>query len=211
MKLSISILGIKNNELLDIINNSQADYIHLDVMDGKFVNNKNLTPRELTAIIKQCKKPLDIHIMANQLKEYIYNIDLNNIEYITFHYESINQISSSIKYIKEKNIKCGIAIKPSTPINILKPYLEEIDLILIMSVEPGFSGQTFLTNTYNRIKEVKKMIANKKIVIEIDGGINSNNIKQISENGADIVVVGSYITNSNNINETIKTLKEIIS
>ncbi len=196
MKLSVSILNSKDkNKTITKLNNSNIDYYHIDVMDGIFVSQKAMPLEEISQIISITNKPLDVHLMVDDpLKyiEYLGKIDL--VTYITFHLEINKEIMRLISQIKAYNKKVGLSIKPNTNLDLLKPYLPYIDLILIMTVEPGCGGQTFLTSSIDRILIIKQMVKNYNIKLEVDGGINDNTIKLISD--VDIAVVGSYITTS---------------
>ena len=196
MKLSVSILNSKDkNKTITKLNNSNIDYYHIDVMDGIFVSQKAMPLEEISQIISITNKPLDVHLMVDDpLKyiEYLGKIDL--VTYITFHLEINKEIMRLISQIKAYNKKVGLSIKPNTNLDLLKPYLPYIDLILIMTVEPGCGGQTFLTSSIDRILIIKQMVKNYNIKLEVDGGMNDNTIKLISD--VDIAVVGSYITTS---------------
>ena len=179
-------------------------------MDGEFVNNYQMPPREVREITSYAKKPLDIHLMVENPIEYIEELQNLNVEYITFHIEVLHNIEELINKCKELNYKVGLAIKPNTNINELKPYLKYIDLILVMSVEPGFGGQKFIENTIARIEKIRKMLIKNKcenILIEVDGGINDTNIKSLIDTKVDIAVSGSYIVNSSNYQNQIDTLR----
>lgn len=206
IKISTSILSSKNRqESIIKLNNSNTDYLHIDVMDGKFVPNYQFSIEEINNILPLSEKKIDIHLMVENPEKYLEKINhSNNIEFITIHIEINNNIKDIINIIKNKGYKVGIAIKPNTNINTLKPYINDIDLILIMSVEPGFGGQEFIENTINRINNIKQL--KKDIIIEVDGGINNNTINLIKEN-IDIAVVGSYIIKQENYNKAINILK----
>ena len=199
MKISASFLTIDNIDNVDKLADCDIDYLHLDIMDGIFVNNKN----EVTNISN--KKPLDVHLMVNDVYKYIDKYAKLNPLFITFHYEINDSIIDVINYIKKFNIKVGLSIKPSTKVEEIIPYLPYLDLVLVMSVEPGAGGQTFIMDTVDKIKKLKELKGN--YLIEVDGGINDNTINLVSD--ADIIVVGSYIT-SGNYEERIKKLKEKI-
>ena len=202
MKISTSILNMeKDLKHLTELNNTSTDYIHLDIMDGIFVSNTS----DMYNFIKnnEINKPLDIHLMVENVDEYIEKYSKLNPEFITFHVEVSNTLSL-INKVKEKNIKVGLAISPKTDIKLLMPYLKDIDLILVMSVEPGYGGQEFLESTYSKLEELNKLKHNYSFLLEVDGGINNYNSKKIN---ADMIVVGSYITKSNNMQEMIDTLK----
>ena len=199
MKISASFLTIGNIENVNKLVNCDIDYLHLDMMDGIFVNNKN----EVINITN--KKPLDVHLMVNDVYKYIDKYKNLNPSFITFHYEVDADILDVINYIKKFNIKVGLSIKPSTKVEEIIPYLPYLDLVLVMSVEPGQGGQVFIMDTVDKIKRLKELKGN--YLIEVDGGINDSTIDLVKD--ADIVVVGSYIT-SGNYEERIKSLKEKI-
>lgn len=196
MKLSVSILNSKDRkEMIDKLNNTNISYIHMDVMDGKFVSQNTLSYQELRELSSFSNKKLDVHLMMDNPEEYINNIkDLNNIENITIHLEIDKDIKKILSMIKSLGIKRGISIKPNTDINKLLPYLNDIDLILVMTVEPGLGGQQFLESSTKRLKEIKELIGTRNILLEVDGGINNNTINLVKD--ANIAVVGSYITKS---------------
>lgn len=188
MKLALSVLQIKDEEKLKSIKNLDVDYIHLDIMDGIFVPNKT---DDISDIIKTLDKPIDVHLMVSDIISYINKYALLNPEFITFHVEAVDNPLEIINYIKSKNIKVGISIKPNTSIDKIKDYLDLVDLVLVMTVEPGYGGQKYLDSVTYKINELKSY--NGKFKIEVDGGINDETIKNVSL--CDIVVVGSYITN----------------
>lgn len=195
MKLSVSILGIKDDiEKIREIEKSRADYIHLDIMDGEFVSNK-------VAMFANYNKTLDIHLMVNDVKEYIDKYKLLNPEYLTFHYEAVDNPKEMIDYIHSLGIKAGISINPITPVDSIIPYLKDIDLVLIMSVVPGKGGQTYIESSTDKINKLYELKQQYNYQIEVDGGINNETIKYVKN--ADIVVVGSYITKSENYSEKI--------
>lgn len=206
MKLSVSILNSENKkEMVKILNNTDISYIHIDVMDGKFVSQKTLPYQELIDISKETNKKLDVHLMMEDPEEYIDNIkEIKNIDTITIHLEINKDIKQILTKIKKLGIKRGLSIKPNTKIESLIPFLEDIDLILIMTVEPGLGGQTFLEESTTRIKQIKDLVKDKNILLEVDGGINNNTIDKVKE--ADIAVVGSYITKSDDPINQIKSL-----
>lgn len=205
IKISTSILSSKDRiNSIQKLNNTNSDYIHIDVMDNIFVPNYQFPLEEIKELSKYSNKPLDIHLMVASPKKYITSLDIKNIYNITIHIEINKDIDSIIELIKEKNCSVGLAIKPNTPLNIIDKYLKKVDIILIMSVEPGFGGQKFIENTTERIKYIRNK--NKDIIIEVDGGINNETISKIKDI-ANIAVVGSYITNKEDYEEAINSLK----
>ena len=205
MQISTSILNSLNREeSIKKLNYTKTNYIHIDVMDGLFVSDKQFTINEIKTLSNISMKKLDIHLMVENPINYVKELSNMKIEYITFHIEVDNNINNIISTIKEKDYKVGLAIKPNTDINLLKPYLDKIDLILVMSVEPGKGGQPFLETTPPRINKIKELIQDKEILIEVDGGITEKTIGKVPN--ADIVVSGSYIVKSDNYNEKINIL-----
>lgn len=206
MELSVSILNAKDKtQMIKLLNKTDISYIHLDVMDGKFVSQKSLPLEEIKELSKTFEKKLDVHLMVEDPIDYIENIKyLPNIEYITIHLEIDKDIKNILSKIKSYGYKTGISIKPNTEVNELLPYLEDLDLILLMTVEPGLGGQSFLTSSSKKLKELKQIVNNNNIKLEVDGGINNITIKEVPE--ADIVVVGSYITTSENSIDKINSL-----
>jgi len=208
MKIAASFLNIKEPIVEEVtkLSNLDVDYLHLDVMDGIFVENKTYTCEEFKNITKFTTKPKDVHLMVSDVRKYIDDFAILNPEFITFHYEAVSEISSVINYIHEKGIKVGMSIKPATDISEIIDYLDYIDLVLVMSVEPGKGGQTFIEESIKKIEQLYALREkqNYKYLIEVDGGINDKTIKLC--NKADIAVVGSFITNQD-YEEAIKKLR----
>ena len=205
IKISTSILSSNNRvDSIKKLNDTNCNYIHIDVMDNKFVPNYQFPIEEINKIIPLSTKKIDIHLMVEDPLTYINKINNSNIEYITIHYEINDNIDNILQTIKNKGYKAGLAIKPKTKIDEVKEYLNKIDMLLIMSVEPGFGGQNFIPNTINKINELKKL--NKDLTVEVDGGINDKTIKQIYDI-SDIAVVGSYVINQIDYNKAINNLK----
>ena len=209
MKISASFLSIKEdlNNNIKKLDNSNIDYLHLDIMDNIFVPNITWIFNEMNELLEGTNKPKDVHLMVKDVIKYIDDYSKLNPEYITFHLEAVDNVLEVINYIKSKNIKVGISIKPNNNVENLKEYLPLVDLVLIMSVEPGFGGQTFIESSLDKIEELYNIRENNNYnyLIEVDGGINSDNIKKL--NKCDIAVVGSYITNNSDYNEAIDSLK----
>lgn len=213
MKVAASFLTSKNKAKdLAKLNLTTIDYIHVDFMDGKFVKQKSLPFRELKKVYKYTSKRLDVHLMAKKPAKLIKKFASLNTEFITIHLEIEEDIHKLIKLIHKYGIKAGLCIKPNTDINLLKDYLDEIEMILVMGVEPGMGGQAFIKETENRLRTVRNMLSalgKSHIMINVDGGINDETIRFV-EDYVDIVVSGSYITNSNDFQKSIDSLKGII-
>ena len=213
IKVSPSILAADFGNIereCDLIDKSDADWLHLDVMDGIFVPNISFGMPIVKAIRKMTSKPLDVHLMITQPERYIEKfIDIGS-DIISFHIEATNKMEENISIIKSKNVKVGIAINPDTPIGDLKDIISKIDLVCLMGVHPGFAGQKFIENTFDRLKQLKALIedSNSKALIEVDGGVNENNHMDLKSLGADVLVAGSYIFNSEDYDLVIKKLKE---
>ena len=195
---------------IELINKSNADWFHLDVMDGVFVPNITFGSPVLEIFKNYAKKPLDIHLMIVNPENYIDKFSSYNPDTITFHIEAVKDISAILKKIKNLNIKAGLAINPDTPIKNLEPYLNEIDMVCLMGVFPGFSGQKFINKTNSRLRDLKNLIESKKskALIQIDGGVDLSNVKELSRLGADILVSGSCIFKSKNPSKIIDSLKK---
>ncbi len=195
---------------IELINKSNADWFHLDVMDGVFVPNITFGSPVLDIFKNYAKKPLDIHLMIVNPENYIDKFSSYNPDLITIHMEAVNDISAVLKKIKNLNIKAGLAINPDTPIKHLEPYINEIDMICLMGVFPGFSGQKFINKTNSRLRDLKNLIESKKskVLIQIDGGVDLSNVKELSRLGADILVSGSCIFKSKNPSKIIDSLKK---
>ena len=206
MKISASFLSIKDNlkENIARLTQTDIDYLHLDIMDGSFVLNKTWDIEQIKGIINY-NKPLDIHLMVDDVYKYIDQFQVLNPIYITFHYEINYDIMKVIEYIRQYGIKVGLSIKPETDVEKILPYLPYVDLVLVMSVDPGAGGQTFIASTIDKIKKLKEIKGD--FLIEVDGGINGDTIKLIKD--VDVIVVGSYITNGD-YEERIKNIKEKI-
>lgn len=195
-----------------MLNESDADYLHLDVMDGVFVPNISFGLPVISAIKKHSKKPLDVHLMIVNPEKYIEDFRNAGADLISVHFEACNHLHRVIQQIKNSGAKAGVVLNPHTGVESLKNILPDLDFVLIMSVNPGFGGQKFLPLVYDKIKELKQMIANfnPACKIEVDGGVNSENAKKLLEAGADILVAGSFVFNSDDPKKVISELKNII-
>ena len=206
IKTSISILDCDFNNLeyeINRVNNSNSDLIHIDIMDGKFVPNNTLEKFDMNKISKYSDKNFDVHLMVENPIDYISSFVTPLTDYISIHLES-KGIDQSLKSIKENGIKCGLAINPDTEIQKLYPFLEIIDMVIIMSVFPGKGGQKFIENTYDKVETLRNH--DKNIDISVDGGVGSSNSKKLISKGASTLVSGSYLMKSNNINNSIKNM-----
>ena len=209
-KISASFLSSKNIPIdLIKLNETDADFIHIDVMDGKFVKNKTMPFSEMKNIYKYTSKRLEVHLMVDNPSKYIPMYAELNTECIMFHIESSEDIIKNLDLIRSFSIKCGLAINPDTKISALVPYLPFLDQILVMSVFPGEGGQKFIPESENRIKEIKELINSYglNILIDVDGGICDTVLDKVSD--ADILTAGSYVINSSNYQEKITSLRQL--
>jgi len=207
--LSANFLNLEND--IQLINKSRADWFHIDVMDGVFVPNISFG----FSIIKQIKsltqKPLDVHLMIVEPDRYIQHFKDAGADCLSVHYEACPHLNRSISAIKNLNMKAGVVLNPHTPINSLEYIIEDVDFVLLMSVNPGFGGQKFISNTYERIASLKELIIRKNAhaLIEVDGGVDNTNAALLLKKGADILVAGSYIFSHSNPMQAIEGLKII--
>ena len=210
IKIAPSILSADFANLgkeIQLLDNSGCDYIHIDIMDGHFVPNLTIGPDVISSIRNLTKKIFDVHLMIDPVKEFIPNFINAGADIITIHHEIGEDVFECIELIKKFGKKAGISIKPKTDANEIEKYLDLVDLILIMTVEPGFGGQKFITSQINKIKEIKKIVSNKKIEIEVDGGINEITAKQVIDAGANVLVSGSTIFKYKDYAEIIEVLR----
>jgi ribulose-phosphate 3-epimerase len=195
---------------IEMINNSEAQWIHVDVMDGVFVPNISYGIPILKAIRKATTKLLDVHLMIVQPERYFEAFRDAGADILTFHYEASVHLNRSVAQVKELGMKAGVVLNPHTPVNVLSEILPELDLVLIMSVNPGFGGQKFIENTYQKIKTLKQMIlaSGKNILIEVDGGVDLSNASKLIQSGADILVAGNTVFSSPDPTGIISKLAE---
>ena len=193
---------------IEMINRSQAEWIHIDVMDGVFVPNISYGIPIVKAVRKATRKILDVHLMIVQPERYFETFRDAGADMITFHYEASVHLHRSIAMIHELGIKAGVVLNPHTPVSVLSEILPEIDMVLLMSVNPGFGGQKFIENTYSKIATLKQMIlaTGKNILIEVDGGVDLSNASKLLQHGADVLVAGNTVFSSANPQETILKL-----
>lgn len=193
---------------IEMINNSQAEWIHIDVMDGVFVPNISYGIPIIKAVRKATKKLLDVHLMIVQPERYFEAFRNAGADIITFHYEASVHLNRSVTLLHELGLKAGVVLNPHTPVNLLSEILPELDLVLIMSVNPGFGGQKFIENTYQKVNTLKKMIelTGKNILIEVDGGVDLTNSGKLIQHGVDVLVAGNTIFSSANPKDTIQKL-----
>ncbi len=207
--LSANFCNLEND--IKMLNDSQADWLHVDVMDGVFVPNISFGQPVIKHIKKIAKKPLDVHLMIVEPDKFFEDYKNCGADIITVHYEACTHLHRSLSKIRQLGMKAGVVLNPHTPICVLEDIIQMCDLVLLMSVNPGFGGQSFIENTYSKIKTLKQLIEKKNpnCLIEIDGGVNTSNYKKLIEAGADILVAGNAVFASENPIETIKQLKTI--
>jgi len=198
---------------IEMINNSDADWFHIDIMDGVFVPNISYGMPVLRDIAKHATKTIDVHLMIVDPDRYISTFKNLGADILTVHYEACTHLHRTLQAIKAQGMKAGVALNPHTSISLLEDTIQDIDLVCLMSVNPGFGGQSFIENTYDKVIALKELITRKgaNTIIEIDGGVTSKNAKQLADAGADVLVAGSYVFKSENPTKTITDLKALLA
>ena len=196
---------------IEMVNRSQADWFHLDIMDGVFVPNISYGLPVVSQIKKMATKPLDVHLMIVQPERYVEAFHKAGADILTVHYETCTHLHRTIQQIKAQGMKAGVSLNPHTPVSLLEDVIEDIDVVLLMSVNPGFGGQSFIEQTINKVDKLKKLImeSTSHTLIEIDGGVNFETGKRLVNAGADALVAGSFVFNSPDPEANIKGLKEL--
>ena len=212
IKIAPSILSAdlsKLGEDIEKLHNAGADFIHIDVMDGRFVPNISFGMPIIKAIRNRTDKVFDVHLMIEEPSKYIDDFIAAGADLITIHYEAEKHIDRAIQYIKSKGVKAAVALNPGTPTTVLKDIISELDMVLIMSVNPGFGGQKFIKYSIDKIKEVKAMSekVNKDLLIQVDGGIDPSNVLDVIEAGANVIVAGSAVFKNGEIEKNISLLR----
>ncbi|SDZ36516.1 MULTISPECIES: ribulose-phosphate 3-epimerase [Rhodonellum] len=196
---------------IEMLNASEADYIHVDIMDGVFVPNISFGIPVTEAVNRHAKKPLDVHLMIVNPDQYLEAFHKAGAEIISVHYEACDHLHRTLQAIRNLGCKTGVALNPHTSVSLLEDVIQDIDLVCLMSVNPGFGGQKFIENTYSKVRQLKALIERKgtSTMIEIDGGVNENNAPLLIAAGADVLVAGNFVFSSNDPIETIKRLKSL--
>lgn len=214
MEVSPSLLSANFANLtpdIEMINRSEADYLHLDIMDGVFVPNISFGFPVMEAVSKICAKPLDVHLMIVEPEKWIGRIRDIGALYMNVHWEACRHLNSVVNQIKNAGMKAGVTINPATPVDFLMDIIEDVDLVLLMSVNPGFGGQKFIPGVLKKVRRLRKLIddSGSNAKIQVDGGVNEKTGKELAEAGADILVAGSYVFGAQNPEEKIQLLKSL--
>lgn len=198
---------------IEMINNSEADWFHVDIMDGVFVPNISFGMPVLEAITRHAKKTIDVHVMIVNPDQYIKTFAQLGTTNLTVHFEACTHLHRTLQAIKAEGMKAGVALNPHTNVALLEDIINDIDVVCLMSVNPGFGGQSFIERTYDKVKQLKEIITrnNASTLIEIDGGVSDKNAKQLVEAGADVLVAGNYVFRAEDPVATIASLKKLIS
>lgn len=212
MLVSPSLLAADFSNLgkdIEIINNSEADMLHLDVMDGVFVPNISFGFPVMEAVAEVCTKPLDVHLMIVEPEKWISQVRALGADIMNIHQEACTHLYSTVCHIREAGMKAGVTLCPATPVSVLEDIITELDMVLLMSVEPGFGGQKFIPHTLEKVRRLRELIdkTGSKVLIEIDGGVNEKTGSELARAGADILVAGSYVFKAPSPAEAIATLK----
>ena len=212
-KIAVSILNCdfgRLNEEVEMINKSSAEWFHLDIMDGVFVPNISFGFPVIQAVQKKATKPLDVHLMIAHPDRYVKDFKQSGADWLTVHYETCTHLHRTVQTIRQEGMKAGVSLNPHTPVSVLEDIISDLDLVLIMSVNPGFGGQAFIGNTYHKVTRLKEMIrkSGSKALIQVDGGVDLKNIAQLAQAGVDVFVVGSFIFRAEDPIGTIRELTD---
>ena len=214
MKIAPSLLAANFSNLqadMEMINRSEADWLHLDIMDGVFVPNISFGFPVLKHVARLCRKPLDVHLMIVSPEKFISEVKALGAYMMNVHYEACPHLHRVVQQIKEAGMKAGVTLNPATPVMLLADIIRDVDMVLLMSVNPGFGGQQFIPHTLDKVRELRALIerTGSKALIEVDGGVNDDTAPQLAAAGADVLVAGSHVFKASNPEETIRSLKSL--